>query len=226
MSFEASGWERRSAEAAGCGASLPSTCRRRSARLSGSSPAQQRPWMPPGVSNRRWPLLVAIQKLHGTKVFLSHTWRTPGRWKVLALLLRSSGLCMLLCWLLCSVIVVVMYVAGVFPEPSLSTTIFVVGVPYRQPFRLGLLAVYLPAMLVGALSSSYLGCFSGHLCFLDVVCIHQTDEKLMLRGIYGLGGFLSRAKELRILWSEPHFTRSGPPKEALKLFLFPRPVPL
>ena len=29
----------------------------------------------------------------------------------------------------------------------------------------------------------------------------------MQRGIYALGGFLSRSKELRILWSPPLFTR-------------------
>ena len=134
-------------------------------------------------------------KPHGTKVFLSHTWRTSGRWKVLALLLRSSGLCMLLSWLLCSAITVAMYVSGVFPEPFLSTTVRVIGVPYNQPFRVGLMAIYLPAMLLGALCSSCLPCFAGPLCFLDVVCIHQTDENLMLRGIYGLGGWGARFRQ-------------------------------
>ncbi|CAJ1369219.1 unnamed protein product [Effrenium voratum] len=37
------------------------------------------------------------------------------------------------------------------------------------------------------------------MAFLDVVSIHQTDEELMERGIYGLGGFLSVSKELRVL---------------------------
>ena len=34
----------------------------------------------------------------------------------------------------------------------------------------------------------------------DVACISQVDENLKTRGVYGLGGFLSVAKELRILW--------------------------
>ena len=43
--------------------------------------------------------------------------------------------------------------------------------------------------------------------FLDVACIHQTDHELMERGVYGLGAFLKRSKELRILWSPPYLTR-------------------
>ena len=34
----------------------------------------------------------------------------------------------------------------------------------------------------------------------DVACISQVDEDLKQRGVYGLGGSLSVAKELRILW--------------------------
>lgn len=32
----------------------------------------------------------------------------------------------------------------------------------------------------------------------------------MERGIYGLGGFLSVAKELRVLWSTPYLSRLWP----------------
>ena len=44
-------------------------------------------------------------------------------------------------------------------------------------------------------------------CFLDVACIHQTDEELMARGVYGLGGFLRQSAELKVLWSPPYLTR-------------------
>ena len=46
-------------------------------------------------------------------------------------------------------------------------------------------------------------------CFLDVVSIHQADQELMERGIYGLGGFLRVSKELRVLWSAPYLSRLG-----------------
>ena len=38
----------------------------------------------------------------------------------------------------------------------------------------------------------------------DVTCIHQEDQALMERGVYGLGGFLARSKKLLILWSQPY----------------------
>ncbi|CAE7614654.1 unnamed protein product, partial [Symbiodinium sp. CCMP2456] len=44
-------------------------------------------------------------------------------------------------------------------------------------------------------------------CFLDVVSINQGDLGMMRQGIYGLGGFLSASKELRILYSAPYLTR-------------------
>lgn len=43
--------------------------------------------------------------------------------------------------------------------------------------------------------------------FVDVASIHQVDEDMKERGIYGLGGFLKASKELRILWSPPYLTR-------------------
>ncbi|CAE7531527.1 unnamed protein product, partial [Symbiodinium necroappetens] len=44
-------------------------------------------------------------------------------------------------------------------------------------------------------------------CFLDVVSINQCDAKMMQEGIYGLGGFLSASKEMRILYSRPYLSR-------------------
>jgi len=40
-----------------------------------------------------------------------------------------------------------------------------------------------------------------------VVSIHQVDQELMERGIYGLGGFLRVSRELRVLWSAPYLSR-------------------
>ena len=38
----------------------------------------------------------------------------------------------------------------------------------------------------------------------DVTCIHQEDQALMERGVYGLGGFLVRSEKMLILWSQPY----------------------
>ena len=44
-------------------------------------------------------------------------------------------------------------------------------------------------------------------------------EELMERGIYGLGGFLSVAQELRVLWSTPYLSRLWPLDEMLSAVL-------
>jgi len=45
------------------------------------------------------------------------------------------------------------------------------------------------------------------MAFIDVASIHQEDQKLKERGVYGIAGFLRISKELRILWSAPYFSR-------------------
>ena len=45
------------------------------------------------------------------------------------------------------------------------------------------------------------------MCFLDIVSINQVNPDLTEIGVYGIGGFLSVAKELRILWSVPYMSR-------------------
>ena len=70
--------------------------------------------------------------------------------------------------------------------------------------------------MLGLLTVPYLPeGFATHLvwdsvCFLDAVSINQTDDALMERGIYGLGGFLRVSRELRVLWSRPYLTRLSP----------------
>lgn len=48
---------------------------------------------------------------------------------------------------------------------------------------------------------------SSEICFVDVVSIDQADPQLTRLGVYGLAGFLSRSKELRVLWSPPYLSR-------------------
>ena len=141
----------------------------------------------------RWDKLQSNDtKVDGFDTFLSHTWLTAGRWKVLTLLLRSGWHMMLLGWVLGVTIAVVLCILDVLPMISLWTFIF--GIPAAFLGLFG--SLYIPNQISRS-----------QICFLDVVSIHQTDAGLMERGIYGLGGFLKVAKELRVLWSRPYLSR-------------------
>lgn len=148
------------------------------------------------------------KKVTGFDVFLSHTWLTKGRWKVLTLLLRSGWHIMLLGWLVATILAILLCLNGVLPmaavwhvslddwngDCGMGYWIWIVGMSG------GFLGLFLSVYIPGSISKS-------EVCFLDVVSIHQTDSALMERGIYGLGGFLKVAKELRVLWSPPYLSR-------------------
>jgi len=150
-------------------------------------------WSPLDLKEEdRQSLWLRSQKVDGFDTFLSHTWLTAGRWKVLTLLLRSGWHMMLLGWVLGVTIAVVLCILDVLPMISLWTFIF--GIPAAFLGLFG--SLYIPNQISRS-----------QICFLDVVSIHQTDAGLMERGIYGLGGFLKVAKELRVLWSRPYLSR-------------------
>ena len=130
--------------------------------------------------------------MDGFDTFLSHTWLTAGRWKVLTLLLRSGWHMMFLGWVLGVTLAIVLCIFDVLP--MISGWIFIFGIPAAFLGLFG--SVYIPNQIS-----------QSQICFLDVVSIHQTDAGLMERGIYGLGGFLKVAKELRVLWSRPYLSR-------------------
>ena len=44
-------------------------------------------------------------------------------------------------------------------------------------------------------------------CFLDRLCIHQTDATLKRRGIDSLGGFLAHSKRMVVVYSSSYITR-------------------
>lgn len=148
------------------------------------------------------------KKVEGFDVFLSHTWLTKGRWKVLTLLLRSGWHIMLLGWFVATILAILLCLNGVLPmaavwsvslddwkgDCAMGYWIWIIGMTG------GFLGLFLSVYIPGSISKS-------EVCFLDVVSIHQTDSALMERGIYGLGGFLKVAKELRVLWSPPYLSR-------------------
>lgn len=140
-------------------------------------------------------------------IFLSHTWLTPGRHKVVSLLFQSGWKFALCCWLLSIIIADILIIQDVLPMPFRTEVEMFCFKGEVHFFFWPMLAGFLGTWM-GLLLSPYVNSLSKpKMCFLDVVSIHQTDQELMERGIYGLGGFLSVAKELRVLWSTPYLSR-------------------
>ena len=138
-------------------------------------------------------------------IFLSHTWLTPGRWKVLSLLVRYGWPSMLVAWATGTALSCVCTLLGVLP--TLYEWEFW-GIRFREMISMGVWAT-----LAGAFSSTgglllfpYM-CGKDRRCFLDCICIDQTDKARMQEGIRNIGGFLQAAEELHVLWSEPYLTR-------------------
>jgi len=145
----------------------------------------------------------------GFDVFLSHTWQTPGRWKVLSLLMQAGRDYALAGWAIATGTAFVLSWLDVLPMPWRSTSHF----PQFEHLEVPIF----PWCLLGSFVGTFAGfcltpyapnvCGQHPVCFLDVVSIHQVDQELMERGIYGLGGFLQVSKELRVLWSDPYLSR-------------------
>ena len=148
--------------------------------------------------------------VQGYDVFLSHTWLTPGKWKVLSLLLQSGWKQIWVIWFLSLSMILTLGLLGALPAPFQWRSGTLGFVTYC-PFGPWLLVTSFLSMVLGLSLVPYTpaccGDTGGTMCFLDVACIHQTDHELMSRGVYGLGGFLRQSAELRVLWSRPYLTR-------------------
>ncbi|CAJ1384108.1 unnamed protein product [Effrenium voratum] len=141
--------------------------------------------------------------------FLSHTWSTPGGHKVLSLTIQSAWLFILLSWASVALIFSVLCILDFLPMPF---SIHVTVLEFQAQCKVGVWVVI--SSLLAAVLSAFLWpwvpevlCLKSNKCFLDVVCIHQTDADLKERGIYGLGGFLKVSRELRVLWTGPYLSR-------------------
>ncbi|CAE7943788.1 unnamed protein product, partial [Symbiodinium sp. KB8] len=140
-------------------------------------------------------------------VFFSHTWRTPGRWKVLSLLFQYGWPFTLTCWACVASFVFFLGAFGWLPTP-LTFRADVLGFQKICPFAPWVyLSGVFTALLALFLSPYWLFFCNSPKCFLDVVSINQVEPDLMERGIYGLGGFLSISNQLRVLWSPPYLSR-------------------
>lgn len=139
-------------------------------------------------------------------VFLSHTWRNKGRWKVCSLLIQFGWPIFGLVWFLAVATAMLLCVSGVLPMPF-TRTADTMGFDAECPFGPWVLIANLLAFVVTPIVFPYLPESLFPTCFLDVACISQVDEDLKKRGVYGLGGFLSVTKELRILWGPSYLSR-------------------
>ncbi|CAE7835492.1 ran [Symbiodinium sp. CCMP2592] len=147
--------------------------------------------------------------VEGFDVFLSHTWMSPGRYKVLNLLFQAGWKQVLLSQSLFVMAGMVLSLLRWLPLPFVLPPEFEEYSHLESPFFPWCLVMAFVGSSLGLMLTPYFPALCGWhpVCFLDVVSIHQVDKELMERGIYGLGGFLRVSRELRVLWSAPYLSR-------------------
>lgn len=138
--------------------------------------------------------------------FLSHTWSTDGKWKVLSLLMQTGWPYAVICGTLAVGVSTLLCLNDQLPMPwcfkdRQGSVLLPLGCWISVSSLLGL--------LLGLFISPYFPCFNGRpgRCFIDMVSIDQSDPEKIEEGIYGIGGFLSVSRELQVLWSPPYLSR-------------------
>eukprot|EP00438_Fugacium_kawagutii_P016736 Skav205935 [mRNA] locus=scaffold2739:211186:212433:- [translate_table: standard] len=86
-----------------------------------------------------------------------------------------------------------------------KTLIFPGGQPWSIPLNPWTTVASELGLLIGIYFSPYLP-FKTQTCFFDVACIHQGQSDMFERGIYGIGGCLAVAKELRVLYTSRYLS--------------------
>eukprot|EP00438_Fugacium_kawagutii_P028273 Skav234031 [mRNA] locus=scaffold1723:152454:153926:+ [translate_table: standard] len=148
-----------------------------------------------------WKLSKRVSSLD---IFLSHTWRTNGRWKVLALIMQTGWLHGFLGWVIGLAIMLCLRGFELVSDPWKID--FLAGGHTRSTsLSLWTVSVSELFLLMGLYLSPYLP-FKTQMCFFDVACIHQGQSEMFERGIYGIGGFLTVSKELRVLYTSQYLS--------------------
>ena len=144
-------------------------------------------------------------KVSSYDMFLSHTWKTKGRWKVLALMMQTGWPHALLAWVVGLTAMLFLRAFDVVGGAWGNGSIWIDGTPV--PVVLGpWIIISAGAFLVaGLLLSPYLP-LKTQVCFLDVACIHQGRDDMFERGLYTIGGCLTATKELRVLYSPEYLS--------------------
>ncbi|CAE7937702.1 unnamed protein product [Symbiodinium sp. KB8] len=139
-------------------------------------------------------------------IFVSHTWLTPGGLKMLALLLQFGWPAMFISWALGGILALLLCLLGPMPAVT-SFHADVTGFQGSIPLHCWLMMAGFIGAFLGLLVYPHISCHGSDTCFLDYVCIHQSDKRMMQQGIRSIGAFLAASRELRVLWSPPYLTR-------------------
>ncbi|CAK9003423.1 Uncharacterized protein SCF082_LOCUS7738 [Durusdinium trenchii] len=141
--------------------------------------------------------------------FVSHTWSTDGKWKVLSLLMQTGWPCALLFSAAAVVLTAALELADILPLPFTFRTKPLNGEAEDFPVCCWISCASFLGLFLGLLASPYFPCLNGRPgdCFIDMVSIDQSDAEKIEDGIYGIGGFLSVSRELQVMWSPPYLKR-------------------
>ena len=138
--------------------------------------------------------------------FLSHTWWTRGKWKMLSLLLHFGWPTMLVAWAMGVLVSFILCLYDVLPAFA-SYEVHAIDFHAQVPCGCWIMLAGFIAPIGGLMLFPYLPCRGSDTCFLDFVCINQTDSVQMQQGIQSIGHFLAASAELRVLWSAPLLSR-------------------
>jgi len=155
--------------------------------------------------NERAELWKYSTPVDGFDTFFSHTWLTPGKWKVFSLMLQKGWQVMLVSWAIAVAVMMLLCTEDVLPMPWTYQSEFH---EFEEgcPFGPWIQCAGIVALIFGMVISPYVPTYQ-ETVFFDMFSIHQTDARLMERGVYGLGGCLRRSRQLQVLWSSPYLSR-------------------
>ena len=152
------------------------------------------------LSARLWSRSKMTQRFDA---FMSHSWRTPGSSKLLALLLQNGWLHGLVGWFLMTSLALPLRLLDIIDSPFV-VSLAGAGRQGKVSMSPWLLLLGSMGTLLGLVSSVWVP-FGSQLCFLDIACVHQGDPELLRRGISNIGGCLSVSSELRVLYHPSYF---------------------
>lgn len=138
-------------------------------------------------------------------IFLSHTWRCKGRWKVLALVLQSGWLHGLLASFLGTAVTLSLRATELIEDPWHNVLLLLDNTQFASPLSFWTVLISGLSMVLGLCLSPLLP-FKTQMCYLDAACIHLGQGELFERGIYSIAGSFSVAEEMRVLYSEQYLS--------------------
>ena len=144
-------------------------------------------------------------KVSSLDIFLSHSWKSKGRWKVLALMMQTGWLHGLLGWSVGLAVMLFLRAFEMVSDTWKNIDFVVAGHHITADLSIWTVISAEVFMVLGLCLSPYMP-LKTQMCFLDVACIHQDQPDMFERGLYSIGGCLSVAKELRVLYSPEYLS--------------------